>query len=172
MTDKQQPLSTSARAWQHIAAERFDEAEPLVRECISAADPSDHEQLWHLFSWLASVLNSLSRHSEAEAMLRVSLEQALAIGPSAAEVGVARYLLANQLLLFGDPADALAETDPIPSGVGHVECLLHSIAAQALARLGRPAHARQAAQNALDAAPTAERRGTLADELSSLLNAD
>jgi len=83
-------------------------AEPLVRQCIAAADPTDHSLLWHLHGWLASVLNSLSRRHEANLALRESLRHARAIGPDAHEIDVARYLLANQELLFGDPADSVA----------------------------------------------------------------
>src|SRR5688572_21089768 len=106
MSDDGQETTSTERAWQHIAAQRFDEAEPLVREGISAADPAAHSLLWHLFGLLASVLNSLRRRDEAHLMLRESLTQARAIGPDAKEIDVARYMLANHALLFGDPAEA------------------------------------------------------------------
>ena len=161
MNDPQQAVADLA--WGHIAAGRFGDAEPLVRECIAKADPNDHALLWHLFGWLASVLNSLSRHGEATVALQQALVHARAIGPDAAEVGAARYMLANQALLFGEPADALGHTNPIPGGAGHVQCLLHSIAAQALWKLNRLDEARLTAKRARDTAPTSDRRGTIAD---------
>jgi tetratricopeptide (TPR) repeat protein len=168
MSDVQQ--SAADLAWQHIAAERFEDAEPLIRECIARADRADNALLWHLSAWLAGVLNSLARHDEATAMLQQALVHARALGPGASEFGVARYMLADQALLFGEPADALDQTRPIPEGAGHIQCLLHSVAAHALWKLNRLNEARLAAMRALDAAPSSERRGSLADDLAEILS--
>jgi len=78
-------------------------------------------------------------------------------------------MLANQYLIFGDPANALAEAMPIPEGVGHVECLLLSIVAQALWKLDRRAEAQTAAESALAAAPTDERLTELRGQLAHVL---
>ncbi len=75
------------------------------------------------------------------------------------------------LLNFGDPLEALAETIPAFGGQGHVECLLHSVAARALWKLGRLAEARQAAAEALAAAPNDERRSDLSSELEHMFRA-
>ena len=72
MSDPQQ--AAADLAWQHIGAGRFADAEPLIRECIAAADQADHGLLWHLLGWLASVLNSLSRHDEATGVLQQAFE--------------------------------------------------------------------------------------------------
>ena len=69
-------------------------------------------------------------------MLRLSLAEAKKT-TSGAAIGAARYILANQYLCYGDPSQALAEAQPVPSGVGHSQCLLHSVAAQALWKLSR-----------------------------------
>ncbi len=168
MSDPQQ--AAADLAWQHIGAGRFADAEPLIRECIAAADQADHGLLWHLLGWLASVLNSLSRHDEATGVLQQAFVHARAIGTESAEFGATRYMVANQALLFGDAADALDQADPVPEGTGHVQCLLKSIAAQALWKLNRLDEARLAAKRALDIAPTLDRRRSLADELADILS--
>jgi hypothetical protein len=78
MDDPQQAVADLA--WEHVAAGRFGDAEPLIRECIARADQADDSLLWHLLGWLASVLNSLSRHGEATATLQQALVHARAIG--------------------------------------------------------------------------------------------
>jgi hypothetical protein len=166
-TDLEKP-DDADRAWRHIAAEQFDLAEPLVRRCIASADPTDHSLLWHLHGWLASVLNSLSKRDEANLMLSESLRHARAIRPDAQEINVARYLLANQELLFGDPAEAVTLASPVPGGVGHIQCLLHSVIAESFWKLDRQNEARLAAQQAVDSAPE-ERRPELEKQLAHLL---
>jgi hypothetical protein len=155
----------------HIRAERFADVESVVRRRIALADPNDHQLRYHLFDLLAGALNKLSRHEEAVTALRESLACALAIGPNAGEIGPARYALANQALIFGDPTDALAEAHPIPEGIGHVQCLLHSVTAQALWKLDRSAEAQLAAAASINAAPTPDRRSDVTEQLGHILRA-
>jgi Flp pilus assembly protein TadD len=128
-------------------------------------------RLWELNGLLAGVLNSLSRPREGTEMYRRALAQPRRAGESSSAVGPARYMLANQYLLFGDPLDALAEAEPISAGKGHLQCLLHSVSAEALWKLGRQDEAQLAAQRAMDAAPTDERRSDVARDLAHILNA-
>ena len=158
-------------AWKHIDAEEFSQAETVLRQVIDLADPADPLRFWELSGLLASVLNSLSRSDEATEMLRRALSEALRASPSNSAVGVARYMLANQYLIYRDPRDALAEAVPVPAGGGQIQCLLHSIAAQALWKLGRHNEAQSAAKLAIDAAPTDERRADLTRDLRDILNA-
>jgi tetratricopeptide (TPR) repeat protein len=65
----------------------------------------------------------------------------------------------------------LAQARPAPPGVGYTQCLLHSAAAQSLWKLERRDESRIAAQQALEASPTPERRAELTQELASILNA-
>ena len=159
------------QAWEHIAAQEFAQAETLLRQLIDITDPSDSTRLWELNGLLAGVLNSLQRPSEGTEMYRRALAEARRAGESSSTVGPARYMLANQYLLFGDPRDALAEAEPVPAGAGHVQCLLHSICAQALWKLGRRDEAHVAAQRAMDTAPTDEARLDMTRELGHILNA-
>jgi hypothetical protein len=157
--------------WEHIRAERFADFESVVRRRIAIADPHDHQHRYHLFDLLGSALNGLARHDEATIALRESLAHAMAIGPNAGEIGPARYALANQALIFGDPNHALAETHPTPEGQGHVQSLLHSVAAQALWKLDRRAEARLAAEASVNAAPTPDTRSDLTARLGHILRA-
>jgi hypothetical protein len=79
-------------------------------------------------------------------------------------------MLANQHLWFGNPTDALSEATPVPDGIGHTECLLHSVAAQALWKLGRHVEAQRSARFALAASPTDKRRADLTEELAQILD--
>jgi tetratricopeptide (TPR) repeat protein len=157
-------------AWEHIREKRFDQAEPLLRTVIDGVDPGDSERLWSMFGLLASVLNSLSRFAEGTEMYRRQLAEARK-GVDKTAVEVARYMLANQFLIHGDPAEALAETQPIPAGCGHVQCLLHSVAAQALWKLHRPEESRAAALNAITSSPTDERRLEMTETLGHIVKA-
>jgi tetratricopeptide (TPR) repeat protein len=161
----------NALAWKHISAKEFQEAEKVIRRLIEEADRGDAERMFHLFGLLASVLNSLQRFEEATQMLSLSLAEARKIRTSTAAVDAARYFLAYQYLLYGDPNQALAETQPVPSGVGHAQCLLHSVAAQALWKLSRHDEAVVSARHAIEAAPTEERRSELSVELAAILGA-
>jgi tetratricopeptide (TPR) repeat protein len=159
-----------ALAWSHIGAEEFAQAEPLVRRLIDITDSEDCLRLWNLFGVLAGVLTELERPEEATEMLRRALSEARRAGPSAA-VDAARYMLANQHLFYGDARDALAVAEPVPSGIGHAQCLLHSVAALAHWKLGDPDEAAASARHALDAAPTEDRKKSLAEELQEILMA-
>lgn len=159
------------KVWKHIDAEEFAAAEMALRQLIDITDPDDSIRLWALNGRLAAVLNSLSRPSEGTEMYRRALVQARRAGESHSAVGLARYMLATQYLDFGDPRDALAETEPVPVGVGYVQCLLHSVSAQALWKLGRRNEAQVVARRAMDAAPTDERRADMAEDLAHILNA-
>jgi tetratricopeptide (TPR) repeat protein len=167
-TDK----ALSESAWKHIAAEEYGEAETAIRQRIAIADSEDFLLRWELFGLLASTLNSLARHDEATAMLRESLAYARKVGPSYSGIQISRYMLANQALVRGDPAQALTEALPIPEGQGHVECLLHSVAAHALWKLNRGDESRQAAQRAIAASPTDERRSELTIDLAHVLGTE
>jgi len=162
----------SELAWKHIAAEEYEKAEAAIRQRIAIADPKDFRLRWELYGQLASTLNSLARHAEATAILRESLGYARRVGPTYSGIQVSRYMLANQELLHGDPSDALAEAIPVPDGPGHVECLLHSVVAEALWKLNRGDESRRAAQRALAASPTDERRSELAIGLAHILGTD
>jgi len=169
MGDNEPQKELYRRAWKHIDAHEFAEAETALRQLVEITDPGDSIQLWQLHGLLASVLNSLSRTAEGTDMCRRALAEARRAGDSHSAVGPARYMLANQYLLFGDPRDALAEAEPVPAGVGHIQCLLHSVAAQALWKLGRRDEARVAARQAMDTSPTAERRADMTRDLAHLL---
>lgn len=157
-------------AWEHIHEKRFDQAEPLLRTVIGRIDPKNSERLWSMFGLLAGVLNSLSRFEEGTEMYRRQLIEARKVGMNSA-VGAARYMLSNQHLLFGDPSEALAEAQPVPPGQGHVQCLLHSVAAQALWKLRRFDEARDAAAAAIASSPTEERRLEMVETLGDIVKA-
>ena len=129
MNDPMKDLSASA--WAHIEAKRFDRAEAVLRELIERIDPDDVQRRWHCYGLLAGVLNSLDRVDEGTKMYRKALEEARRLREPGTE-GVSRYMLGNQYLLFGDARDALETVEPVPEGVGHLQCLLHSVAAEAL----------------------------------------
>ena len=171
MGDDESPKELYRRAWKHIDAKEFAEAEAPLRQLIEITDAEDPIRLWELHGLLAGVLNSLSRTAEGTDMYRRALAEARRAGDSHSAVGPARYMLANQYLLFEDPSDALAEAEPVPNGAGHVQCLLHSIAAQALWKLGRRDEAQAAAQQAMDTSPTAERRADMTRDLAHILGA-
>ena len=171
MGDDESPQELHNRAWKHIDAQEFAEAEAPLRRLIEVTDRDDPIRLWELYGLLAGVLNSLSRTGEGTDLYRRALAEARRAGDSHSAVGPARYMLANQYLLFGDPRDALAEADPVPAGTGHVQCLLHSIAAQALWKLGRRDEAQVAAQQARDTSPTSERRADMTRDLAHMLGA-
>jgi hypothetical protein len=59
--------------------------------------------------------------------------------------------------------------NPIPAGGGHVQCLLHAVAAEALWKLARREEARVSAQSAIAACPTDDRRSELNEQLSYIL---
>jgi hypothetical protein len=153
----------------HIDAEEFSQAETVLRQVIDLADPNDPLRLWELSGLMASVLNSLSRPGEATDMLRRALSEALRAGAANSAVGVARYMLAKQHLVYGNPSDALSQAEPVPAGSGQIQCLLHAIVAQALWKLNRHDEARSAAKLAIDAAPTDERRSNLTQDLKDIL---
>jgi tetratricopeptide (TPR) repeat protein len=122
----------SEAGWEHISAGRFTEAESAFREVLTRTDPQNTQRLWHLFGVLGDVLNSLHRTDEAAEMMRRALSQAERLGTSRTEFHYSRYRLGNHALNFGSPSDALAELDPIPEGAGHIQCLMHMVAARAL----------------------------------------
>lgn len=158
------------QAWRHIHAEEYGQAEAVIQRLIGITDSEDCQRLWQLYGLLASVLNSLGRAGDATEMLRCAASEARRTGlPD--PVDVARYMLANQHLVHGDPRDALTEALPVPGGEGHAQCLLHSVAAQAHWKLGSQEEARQSARCAMDAAPTKEQRKDLSKELRDILRA-
>ena len=156
-------------AWSHISAEEYDHAETAVRRRLAIADPQDYQLRWELFGLLASILNSLSRPAEANEMLRESFVCAQKVGPMYDGIAMSRYMIANQALIYGDPADALVEVGAIPAGQGHIESLLHSVAAQALWKLNRIDESRLAAHAAIATSPTNEDRADLAIVLEHIL---
>jgi tetratricopeptide (TPR) repeat protein len=158
-------------AWKHIRAKDFDLAEEEIRRLIEEADHGDPDRMYFLFGLLASVLNSLQRFDEATQMLVLSLAEARKIHTSTVVVDVARYSLGYQYLLHGSPEQALAEAQPVSPGIGHVQCLLHSVAAQAYWKLSRREEAVTAARKAIESAPTEERRSELSLELARILAA-
>jgi predicted RNA polymerase sigma factor len=159
------------RAWKHIAVREFAEAETALRQLIDTIDADDAERLWHLHAVLAGVLNGLSRAAEGTDMYRRALAEARRLGDTHFAVGHARYTLANQYLTFGDPRDALAETDPVPAGSGHIQSLLHAVSAQALWKLDRRDEARLAAQRSIDTSPHEEWRVNMTRDLAHILSA-
>jgi Flp pilus assembly protein TadD len=169
MSEAQEALHKTA--WAHIDAERFAEAELALRELIGLVDPDDHQTLWHLLGLLGSVCNSQQHFDDGTDAYRRSMEAAQRMRPEMSAVGVARYMLANQYLLYGDPRDALETVGPVPAGTGHVQCLLHAVAAEALWKLERKDEARERASDAIDASPTDERRKQLSSQLAHILNA-
>jgi hypothetical protein len=168
MTD-QEKRELRKLLWKHLGAEEFPQAEVAVRRLIDVAGPDDALELWNLYGVLASTLNSLARPAEATGMFDRALQEARKTGPSNSAIDVARYMLANQHLIYGDPSLALAECSPIPPGVGHVQCLLRAVAAEALWKLDRRSEAQDAARAAIDASPTDERRTALSDQLGYIL---
>jgi hypothetical protein len=138
-----------SEVWGHIRADRFAEAAAALRELIARSGPEDHRNLWRLFGPRASTLNSHERHGEATEALRCALAHAYHLSTSA--TNASRYMLGNQHLHFGKPEDALEIVEPLPSGVGHAECLLHAVAAEALWALDRHGEAFHAAGNVFSA---------------------
>jgi tetratricopeptide (TPR) repeat protein len=171
MGDEESPKELFRRAWKHIDGQEFGDAEIALRRLIDVTDYDDPGRLWELHGLLAGVLNMLSRTDEGTDMYRRALADARRAGDSPGVVGAARYMLANQYLLFGGPRDALAEAEPVPPETGHIQCLLHSISAQALWKLGRPDEAQVAAQQAMETSPTAERRADMTRDLAHILGA-
>jgi tetratricopeptide (TPR) repeat protein len=167
--DKNSALNKEA--WKHISAGEYEQAEEALRRLLELADSGDAHRMFYLYGLLASVLNSLQRFGEATGMLRQQLSEAKKITTSNAAVDAARYFLSNQFLLYGTPEQALAEANPVPGGVGHTQCLLHSVTAQALWKLSRHEEAVFAARHASEAAPTEDRRSELSVELAAILGA-
>lgn len=170
MPNRPMPPNDESEAWAHIHAERFDEAEAVVCALVERSDPGDHQNLWHLFGLLGSILNSLGRNRDATSALETALAQARQISNSATTVDVSRFMLGNQYLLFGNPQDALGIVQPIPPGAGHLQCLLSSVAAEAMWALARHDDAREAARNAVAAAPTDKRRAAIISALAYILD--
>jgi len=155
--------------WRHIKAKEFVQAEPLVQRLIDLTDSADGLRLWHLSAVLAGVLTELKRPEEATTMLRRAVSEAHRAGP--AVVLDARYMLADHLLVHGDPRAAVSEAEPVPSGAGHIQCLLHSVVALARWKLGHHDEAKASARRALSTAPTEERKQGLSQELHEILSA-
>ena len=102
--------------WAHIEAERFGQAEIALRELIDLI-AQDALRLHMFFGLLGGVLNRLDRADEGTEMYRRALiESRRPPAHRDRKVGAARYMLANQYLLYGDPALALAETRAGPAG--------------------------------------------------------
>ena len=101
-------------------------------------------------------------------MYRKALEEARRLREPGTE-GVSRYMLGNQYLLFGDARDALETVEPVPEGVGHLQCLLHSVAAEALWKVEERDEARTRARIAIDASPNDERRAEVSQQLAHIL---
>jgi Flp pilus assembly protein TadD len=158
-------------AWTHIRAGEYEQAEQVLRRLVGSADSDNPDRMFYLYGLHASVLNSLERFDEATEKLRCQLSEARKITTSNAAVYAARYFLSYQFLLHGAPDQALAEAEPVPAGVGHAQCLLHSVAAQALWKLSRHAEAVAAARRAIDTAPSEDRRSELSAELGHILGA-
>jgi len=167
MDEAQKALNRTV--WEHIDAKRFEQAEPALRQLIELVDPEDHELRWHLLGMLGSVCNSQEHFDEGTDAYRRSLEESRRLGASAPEVHVARYVLANQYLLFGDPRDALEVIEVIPAGIGHTQSLLHGVVAEALWKLDRRDEARVAARRAIETAPTDDRRAAASAHLDFIL---
>jgi tetratricopeptide (TPR) repeat protein len=162
------------RAWDCIHAKDFQQAEVYVRRLIEAEErePGEPDRLWGLLGFLANILGSLLRFDEATEIRRQQLAEARQRALPESAVRVSRYMLANQLLLHGEPQEALAEAEPVPEGSGHVQCLLHSVAAQAFWKLSRCEEAVEAAPKALETSPTEDRRTELAQQLVHILDAN
>jgi tetratricopeptide (TPR) repeat protein len=169
MTKDEANQDLDSVAWAHANAGRFAEAEIAFRQLLDRLGSKDPLRRWILLGMLAGILNSLGRPAEGTDAYREALAEVRRLAPNRPEVAVARYMLANQFLIFGDPRQALGEVEPIPPGAGHVQCLLRSVAARALWKLDRRDEARLAARAALDAAPTDERRTSLKEELEGIL---
>ncbi|MGB7813378.1 MAG: hypothetical protein WBP56_19850 [Polyangia bacterium] len=160
-------------AWDCIHAKEFQQAEVYVRRLIEAeeSEPGEPDRLWYLLGFLANILGSLLRFDEATEMRRRQLAEARERALSESAVRVSRYMLANQLLLHGEPEEALAEAEPVPAGNGHLQCLLHSVAAQAYWKLSHREKAAEAARKALETSPTQDRRTELVQQLVHILDA-
>ena len=156
----------------HFAAKEFHQAEGAVRRLIERTDAADALELSNLFGLLASTLDNLARHDEATEMFRRALLEAQRAGPpSNLAVDSARWMLANHYLVHGDPSLALAECEPLPRPKGHLQCHLQAVAAEALWKLARSQEAQNAAQRAVDLAPTDESRAELSRQLGYILAA-
>jgi tetratricopeptide (TPR) repeat protein len=171
MAKRKSNTDLDSAAWGHVSAGRLAEAETAFRQLLRRVGSGNPFRRWNYLNTLAGILNSLGRPDEGTEAYREALAEVQRVGANRPEVSVSRYMLANQFLIFGDPRDALREVEPIPSGTGHVQCLLRSVAAQALWKLDRRDEAQQAARAALDAAPTDERRDSLKQDLKGVLDA-
>ena len=160
-------------AWEYIHAKEFARAEQALRELLdeTSGTATEPDRRWDLIGLLADVLGSLERFEESVDMRRRALAQARACRfPESAE-RASRYMLANYLLVRGEFLEACSEAAPIPPGKGHVQCLLHSVAAQALWKLSRYEESAKAARRAIESCPTSDRRTELSQELGHILNA-
>lgn len=127
--------------WAHIDAERFAQAESALRKLIERIEPDDADRCWHYCGLMAGVLNSLGRAEEGTEMYRRALAEARRTGHPPT-IGAARYMMAKQYVLFGQPRDALAEATPV---------------------------ARTAARDAIAACPTEDRWAQLSEQLAYIL---
>jgi hypothetical protein len=169
MADDQSRRRLSKSAREHIDSENFEQAEIALRTLLDEIDPDDHISRWIELIALAGTLNMLDRADEGTEVYRQVLAEAQQMFPQAPQLDVSRYMLGNQYLLFGDPRDALKTVNPIPDGSGHVQCLMHAVAAQALWKLERRDEACASAKSAMVACPTDDRRAQLSEELSDIL---
>jgi len=156
--------------WEFFKAERWADAEQILRRQIEACDPGNGELLVHLRQLLGSTLAKLGRASEATASFRSAVEAAQRQGQLV--IAVARYMYAFQLLAAGDAGAALKEAQAALPLYKPIEFHLQTVSAEALSQLGRHPEARVAALAAVAAAPTADERENTRRHLAELLGQD
>lgn len=163
------PRTVAELAWSHINNGDFDQAEPFVRRLIDLTSSEEAARRSDHFGLLGSVLNCLDRPEEGTEAYKQALAEAVRSNPTGKQVEIARYMLANQHVVYGEAEAALATAEPVPPGSGHVQCLLHSVVARAQWRLNRREEAKASAQRALDTSPTATRTASIITELEDIL---
>jgi Flp pilus assembly protein TadD len=126
---------------------------------LKSADP-DHYALPDYHGEFAAVLEALGNNAEAREQLELAAQVQRHLDGNDCSIGVttARYFLADHLLRHGEPEQVLDVISPSLAVVPQSEWLLRLVQAQALHALSRTAEARWAAQRALEAAPSDQKR--------------
>ncbi|WP_263772683.1 tetratricopeptide repeat protein [Propionivibrio soli] len=150
--------------WQGGQAER---AVPLYQEALRLADPQ-HLGLPDYHGEFAGTLSTLGRYAEAreQYQLALAVQRQQDQDEFTSGVVVARHFLAEHYLHCNEPLLALETVEPSLKNGVTLEWLLRYTKAVSLSALGRPEEACAEAAQALEKAPSKEKR----EELSVLFS--